>query len=68
MITPEALVTCRQTRAILYVVVAKADGGQRWRLRGKRIDHLGRSDVSGLTLGDGDTTVIARPRSTSSPP
>ena len=56
MIAPEALCTCRQTGTVLWVVEARADDGQRRRLRGKRVDHRGRSDVS--ATGDGDTTVI----------
>ena len=57
-IAPGALVTCRQTGAILYVVAARADNERSWRLRAERVDHLGRSDVSALTVGDGDITVI----------
>ena len=58
MIAPGALCTCRQTGTVLWVVAARADDGQRRRLCGKRVDHRGRSDISGLTIGDGDTTVI----------
>jgi hypothetical protein len=49
-IAPGALCTCRQTGTVLWIVVAQADVGQHWRLRGKRVDHRGRSDM--LTVGD----------------
>ena len=49
MIAPGAPCTCRQTGTVLRVVEARADDGQRRRRR---------SHVSGLTIGDGDTTVI----------
>jgi hypothetical protein len=38
-----AMVTCRQTGLVLYVVCGIADDGIRWRLRGKRDDARGRS-------------------------
>ena len=56
-IAPGALVTCRQTGTVLYAVVAQTGDG-RWRLRGKRVDHKGRSDFTGRTAGAGDITVI----------
>jgi hypothetical protein len=42
MIAAGAIVTCRQTGTILYIVKAQADDGIRWRLHGKRDDARGR--------------------------
>ena len=58
MIAPGAIVTCRQTGTILYVVKAQADDGIRWRLHAKRHDARGRSDVTGRTAGAGDLVPI----------
>jgi hypothetical protein len=53
----ESIVTCRQKGTILYIVKAQADDG-RWRLRAKRVDARGRSDVTGRTAGAGDLVLI----------
>ena len=52
MITPGALCTCRQTGTVLWVVVAQADDGQRWRLR---------SRAHGRVTGDVDIVVLPLP-------
>jgi hypothetical protein len=65
MIAPGAIVTCRQTGTILYVVKAQADDGIRWRLHGKRVDWRGRSDVTCRVGGAGDLVLI-RPAPTDS--
>jgi hypothetical protein len=59
MIAPGAIVTCRQTGTILYIVKAQADDGIRWRLHDKRDDARGRSDVTGRTAGAGDASLMA---------
>jgi hypothetical protein len=53
-----ALVTCRQTGTILYVVDRRADDGIRWRLHAKRVDASGRSEVTGRTAGACDLVQI----------
>jgi hypothetical protein len=50
-IAPGALVMTRPTGTILWVVVAKADDVRRWRLRAKRVDWRGRSDVTCRVAG-----------------
>ena len=58
-IAPGAIVTCRQTGTILYiVVVGQAADGTRWQLRSLRIDHKGRTDQTRRIAGEGDITVI----------
>jgi hypothetical protein len=58
MIAPGALVMVRQTGIALYGMCGRADDGIRWRLRGKRDDARGRSDVTCRVAGAGDLVLI----------
>ena len=65
-LSPGAICMCpRASGAQLWVVVGRADDG-RWRLRGKRVDWRGRSDVTCRVAGAGDLVLI-RPAPTYSP-
>jgi hypothetical protein len=57
MISPGALVTCRFTGVVLWVVVADAGDG-RYHLRGKMTDRRGRAAYTGRVSGEGDLTLI----------
>ena len=59
MIAPGALVTCRQTGAVLWVVKGPAPGG-RYYLRGKRTNGKGTVFTSRVA-GAGDLTLIKDP-------
>ena len=61
MISPGALVTCRQTGTVLYVLKAPAPGG-RWYLASKRVDQRGRAEFTGRVACAGDLTVIREAR------
>ena len=59
MISPGAICMCpRASGAQLWVVVGRVDDG-RWRLRGKRVDWRGRSDVTCRVAGAGEATLKA---------
>jgi hypothetical protein len=58
VIAPGALVTCRQTGLILYVVDSLAEDGVRWHCRAKRVDQNGRHDISARTIGEGDLVLV----------
>ena len=58
-ISPGAIVTCpRATGTILWVCVGKYDDDIRWKLRSRRTDNLGRTDLSSCVSGAGDIRVI----------
>ena len=51
-LSPGCLCRCRQGGAQLFVV-GRVDDGIRWKLRGRRIDHRGKSDVTCRVAGAG---------------
>jgi hypothetical protein len=51
-IAPGALVMTRPTGTILWVVVAKADDGRRWRLRGGGASRLAVGNTTMVTKAD----------------
>ena len=59
MIGPGAVVVCRQTGAVAWVVHSRMANGQQWKLVSKAVDHRGRAVFSGRTAGEGDVVLIA---------
>ena len=58
MIAPGAIVVCRQTGAVAWIVERQeADG--RWRVASKEIDDKGREVFNSRTAGQGDLVLIA---------
>jgi hypothetical protein len=58
LISPGALVVCKQTGRQLFVVKEAADNGLRWKIVGKLTDDKGRALFTARVAGRGDLTLI----------
>jgi hypothetical protein len=57
VLSPGAVVTCRQTADVLWAVIRQEVDGS-WRLHGRLTDERGRSAYTMRLAGEGDITVI----------